>query len=158
MYIGGINLSATYASAAVAPFKLGSAGMDADGNEYLFVKASGAAAAYNCSLVDEAFLAVPATTTTSAPGTGAGKRVCVPQIAIADTYLGWAMVKGLGKVLGAASCVKYTQINTTGTAGVLDDDATAGAEIINNIAFSATLTGAAATACVMDHPVVGRTL
>jgi hypothetical protein len=139
-------------------FGLGEIGTDGSGNTYIYVKAAVANAAYEACLIDENYYTTPATTTTSAPGTGAGKAVCVPQIALTINYYGWALIKGTGTLLGAASCVKYTELNTTATSGVLDDDATAGAEVINNIAFDTTLTDAAATTCVLNYPNVGRTL
>jgi hypothetical protein len=165
MYIGGINPTATYSSTSVnekvvgLPFALGSRGLDSNGVEYVFGKSAAGVAAYAVALLDEGFDAVEASTTTSAPGAGAGKMVGIPQVAIAAGYYGWFLRNGVGKLAkGAASCVKFTQLNTTGTAGVVDDDATAGAEVIERLAFSATLTSAAATACVAAYPSVGRTL
>ena len=59
----------------------------------------------------------------------------------------------------ATLAAAYTLINSTGTAGQLDDDATAGAEVIDGIALDAAVGGAAATAAgFINWPKVGRTL
>jgi hypothetical protein len=139
-------------------FVLGNIGFSNDGNYYIYVKAGEAITQYAASLIDENFNIVMATTTTSAPDAGQGKAVCVPQIALTNAYYGWALIKGTGSVLGAASCVKFTELNTTATAGTLDDGPDSGAEVINGIVFDTTLTGAAATTAVINRPFVGRTL
>lgn len=139
-------------------YVLGTVASSNDGNYYQYVKAGEAITQYATCLIDENYNIVMATTTTSAPDAGQGKAVCVPQIALTNAYYGWVLVKGTGSVLGAASCVKYTELNTTATAGTLDDDATAGAEVISGIVFDTTLTGAAATSAVINYPFVGRTL
>jgi hypothetical protein len=139
-------------------YVLGTVASSNDGNYYQYVKAGEAYTQYACGLIDEDYTIVMATTTTSAPGAGQGKAVGVPQIALTSGYYGWALVKGTGSVLGAASCVKFTELNTTATAGTLDDDATSGAEVISGIVFDTTLTDAAATSAVINYPLVGRTL
>ncbi len=138
--------------------KLGEFGTDGSGNEYVYVKAGEAITQYAACLIDTNYNIVMADTGTSAPDAGQGKGVCVPQVAITNAYYGWALIKGRGSVLGAASCAKFTELNTTATDGTLDDDATAGAEVINGIVFDTTLTGAAATSAVINYPIVGRTL
>jgi hypothetical protein len=137
---------------------LGEYGTDGTGNTYIYVKGGESITQYATCLIDENFNILMSTATLTTPGTGAGKAVCVPQVAIASGSYGWALIKGTGTVLGAASCVKWTELTVTATSGVLDDATTAGLEVINNIAFDTTLTGAAATTCVMNFPNVGRTL
>ena len=139
-------------------FVLGTIGFSNDGKYYRYVKAGEAITQYAASLIDSSFNIVMATTTTSAPDAGQGKAVCVPQIALTNAYYGWALVDGVGVVLGAASCVKFTELNTIATDGTLDDDKTSGAEVINGIVFTVTLTGAAATSAIIYYPSVGRTL
>lgn len=100
-----------------------------------------------------------ADTTASAPGTGAGKQVGIACAAVAASGYGWVQVYGPCVVRVAASCAAHTIINTTATAGQLDDDATAGAEVVDGLVLTTANGGAAATAAgFAAFPRVGRTL
>jgi len=131
----------------------GSASGDQSCKAYMYVKANGAVtgAGYICT-INEVYDAAMLTTTTGAAGTLCGARLGVPMAALADNGYGWVQVYGHGTVRGAASCVKYTALYTTATAGVLDDTATAG--FIRGLVLTETLTSAAAAACVLNWPVV----
>lgn len=138
---------------------LGALAEKANGNQYIYVKTSAAVAQYAAALISEDGTIAEVTTTTAAGGTGSGKRVCVPQVALASGEYGWAAVYGGGttiKVKGAASCVKFTQLNTTATAGVLDDAATAA--FVIGCVLEETLTGAAAAYCSLNYPNVNITI
>lgn len=138
-----------------AKFKLGSRGVDHLGNEYVYVKASAAVAQYAGALISEDGTVAEVTTTTAAGGTGQGKRVCVPQVAIGSGSFGWGAIYGGGgtlKAKGAASCVKYTQLHTTATPGVFDDAVVNAGKVIG-LVFEATLTGAAAEFASLSYPV-----
>jgi hypothetical protein len=131
----------------------GSATGDESCKAYMYVKAGGAitGAGYLCT-INEAYDAAMLTTTTGAAGTLSGARLGVPMAAIADDGYGWVQIYGHGAVRGAASCVKYTQLYTTATAGVLDDTATAG--FIRGLVLTETLTSAALADCVINYPIV----
>lgn len=114
---------------------------------------------YVCDIDGSSYSAVMSTTTTTAPGTGAGKLVGVARTAVAASSYGWLQVFGPGTVRVAASCAAYTLINSTATAGQLDDDASVGAEVINGIVLDVANGGAAGTvAGFINWPNVGRTL
>ncbi len=160
-YIIGITPSQVWTSTEIPPFRPGQRGKDDDGNEYLFVQAdaSGVTQYYAAVVTSSAFVVDMIDTTNSAPGAQAGGIVCVPQVAIAASGYGWGLINGVGSVRTAASAAKGTLLNTTATAGQLDDDATAGAEVINGIALTAATGGAAAsTVAYLTYPSVGRTL
>jgi hypothetical protein len=160
-YIIGITPSQVWTSTEIPPFRPGQRGKDDDGNEYLFVQAdaSGVTQYYPAVVTTTAFVVDMIDTTNSAPGAQAGGIVCVPQVAIAASGYGWGLICGVGSVRTAASAAKGTLLNTTATAGQLDDDATAGAEVINGIALTAATGGAAAsTVAYLTYPNVGRTL
>jgi hypothetical protein len=129
---------------------------------YIYVQDSGSAITgdgYVAVVDGSAFTAVMSTTTTTAPGTGAGKLVGVARAAIAASGYGWLQIFGAGVIRTSASCAAYTNINSTATAGQLDDDATAGSEVIEGIVLDTATGGAAATtAGWMNWPKVGRTL
>lgn len=119
----------------------------------------GATAADYALLIDADGGAVMASTTTSAPGAGAGKRVGLAMAVATVGQAGWAQVYGNGSVRVAASAALGTILNTTATAGQLDDDATAGAEVIDGLTLMAANGGAAGSVeCSLDYPSVGRTL
>lgn len=124
------------------------------GARWKYVQASGALAIYQLCHITAAGLAIPSTTAlvgTAARPTTLG----IPQFAVADTEYAWIPVGPFRlredgstafKVLGAASDVLGTKQYTTGTAGVVDDAPTTG--VVQGLALTETLTGAAAAACV----------
>lgn len=164
MYVMGIDPTKVRTNTEGPEFGLGQLGANvgsAGTKAYIYVKASGAITddGYVCDIDSSAFTAAMSSTTTTAPGTGAGKQVGVARAAIADTGYGWLQVYGAGTIRVAASCAAYTLLNSTGTAGQIDDDATASSEIIDGIVLDVAAGGAAATvAGVMNWPSVGRTL
>lgn len=98
-------------------------------------------------------------TTSSAPGTGQGKPVVVADSAISASEYGWFLIYGSTTVSALASCAAYTQLNSTGTSGALDDDATAGSEVIDGIVLRSTNGGSTAVVnAIVNFPRVGRTL
>lgn len=160
-YVIGITPSLVWTSTETPPYRPGQRGKDDDGNEYLFVQAdSGGVTQYYAAVVTStSFVVDMIDTTNSAPGAQAGGIVCVPQVAIAASGYGWGLICGVGSVHTAALAAKGTLLNTTATAGQLDDDATVGAEVINGIALTAATGGAAAaTVAYLTYPTVGRTL
>jgi hypothetical protein len=165
MFISGIDPTSVRTSTQGAEFAVGTIGFNqtsAGPKGYIYVQDSGSGITGDgyVALVDgSAFTAVMATTTTSAPGTGAGKLAGVARAAIAASGYGWLQIFGAGTVLVAASAAAYTLINTTATAGQLDDDATAGAEVIDGIVLDVANGGSAAvTAAWLNWPKVARTL
>ena len=165
----GVDPTATFTSAQFTagqvPYGLGDRGFDDDGNEYVFVRAdaSGITDRFAAGIIDSSFNAAMLSTTNSTPGAAngtVGMMVGAPQGAsIPASGCGWLLVRGAGTVRVLASAVRYTLLNTTATAGALDDDATAGSEQIVGLALTATNGGAAAAVAAMfSYPCVYRTL
>lgn len=163
----GIDSSRAFTAAEIAAgqgFRLGSTSVVQTANgdkEFVFCQANGAVtgAGYVCQFNND-FDAVMATTTTSAPGTGAGEKVGIAQAALEDNGGGWFQVGGYcAGIRVAASAVAATILNTTATGGQIDDDATAGSEVIEGLTLSATNGGSAGNvAGLLTYPTVGRTL
>lgn len=162
----GISPALIAGASAVPDFRLGTvAGYDHPDKgyqEFVYGRAAGAitGAGYVC-VEATGFDFAMATTTTTAPGaSGPGSRVGVAQAALADNEYGWFQIYGKGDVRTLASAAKGTQLNSTATGGALDDDATAGAEVINGIVLGTATGGAAATNSdgYLSYPTVGRTL
>lgn len=160
-YIIGITPTEVWASTDIPPFKPGQRGQDSAGNEYVFVRADsgGVTQYYAAVLTSSAYVVDMVDTTNSAPGASQGAPVVIPQVAIAASGYGWGLVNGLGSVRVLASAAKGTRLNSTATAGALDDDGTAGAEEVTGIALLAANGGAAgAVSALVTYPYIGRTL
>lgn len=165
MYQLGLDPTAVRTSAEGPAFALGTRMLNQTSvgpKEFVYVQmdSSGLTGAGYVALIASTYAAVMATTTTSAPAAGQGKLVGVGAAAIGASGYGWVQVYGqCAAIRVAASCAAYTTINTTATAGQLDDDATVGAEVIEGLVLNAANGGAAGTVAGMcTYPVVGRTL
>lgn len=162
----GIAPADILTSSSAPAFRLGTrGGYDHPTNgyqEFVYGRADGAvtAAGYVCVEATSNDWKM-ATVTVTTPGTqGPGSRVGTAQAAIADNGYGWFQVFGKGSVRTLASAAKGTRLNSTATAGCVDDDGTAGAEsIIGMVLYTAT-GGAEATNTdgMLSYPVVGITL
>jgi hypothetical protein len=143
----GANFTETFTAGTTVnvfpPFKLGTRMRGDDGSEWLFVQASGAitGAGYVCT-VDENFQAAMLSTSNDAGGDVVG----IAGTDFADNDYGWVQVLGPCVIRVAASCAANVGINTTATAGQLDDDGTAGSFDIVGLILTTANGGAAATA------------
>lgn len=162
----GISPAEITAATAAPKFRLGTVGGYDDPTngyqEFVYGRAAGAITGlgYLCVEVTGFDFAL-ATTTTTAPGSsGPGSRCGAAQAAMADNEYGWFQIFGKGSLRTLASAAKGTQLNSTATGGALDDDATAGAEVIAGaVVMTATGGGAATNADAMfTYPTVLRTL
>lgn len=140
-------------------FPLGTRATSRAGKEYVYIQvdATGCSAG-DAMVISEAYVADQLTTTTSAPAAGQGLMAAVAEVAFTASYYGWMLIFGPTDALNVAtSCAVHTNLNSTATAGRLDDDATAGAEVIEGITTTGAESGNSATAMVI-YPRVGRTL
>ena len=162
----GLTRDQVVAAAGIPQFRVGTVGGYTDDSkgyqEFVYGKASGAitGAGYLCTETT-GFVFTLATVTTTTPGTaGFGTRVGAAQAAITDTGFGWFQIYGKGSLRTAASCAKGTRLNTTATAGVADDDATAGSEAIVGLVLGTATGGAEATNAdaMFTYPSVATTL
>ncbi len=126
--------------------------------EYVFVLADEALTSGNACLIHEDGGAEQIDTTSSAPGTGQGLQAGLCVTDIASGGAGWLQVYGIGDVSlnVATSAAAHTILNSTATAGRLDDDGTASSENIDGITTTATESSNTA-ACVLYYPRVGAT-
>lgn len=163
-----IGISPTQITAAtdVPAFRLGSVGGYDDPvngyQEFIYGRADGAVTGAGYLCVEETgFDFIMVSTTTTAPGaSGPGSRCGAPMAALADNQYGWFQVYGKGSLRTLASAAKGTRLNSTATAGALDDDGTAGSEQIFGVVLGTATGGAAATNAdaLFSYPVVGVTL
>ncbi len=106
-------------------------------------------------IIDEAYTALMVSTSNDARGDLAG----VAPAAIAASSFGWVQVKGPADVQVAASCAANVRLNTTATAGQIDDDGTAGAIQVQGIYLTTARGGSAGTAPgVLNYPFFDATI
>ncbi len=132
------------------PFKLGTRLKGDSGKEFMFIQANGAitGAGYVCQ-VDETYQATMVSTSNDAGGDPVG----VAPAAFADNDYGWVQVLGPCVVRVAASAAANVRLNTTATAGQIDDDGTAGAFAILGLVLTTANGGAAGNAAgILSYP------
>lgn len=137
-------------------FQLGTRMRGDGGTEYIFVLAGGAitGAGYVCT-IDPAYSATQLSTSND----GYGNVVGVAPYAFASGDYGWLQVLGPCNIQVAASCAANVRVNTTATAGQVDDDGSVGAMEVRGMALTTARGGTAGTAAgVLNYPVVGATL
>lgn len=144
------------ANTADAQFELGTKHRDQNNDkEYIYVLADEAITATSAVVIpeDHGVEMVDTTSTASA----FGDRVGVANTALTSGYYGWVQIYGATTLNVATSCAANKAINSTATAGRLDDDATSGAEVINGIVTTGAESSNAAAA-ILTYPTVGATL
>ena len=137
-------------------FGLGDRHIDQVGNEYVYVQAGvGGLTANFVAAIDEAYAAVMVSTSNDARGDLIG----VAPVAIAANSYGWVQVKGVCNVQVAASCAANVRLNTTATAGQIDDDGTGGSIALDGIVLTTARGGTAGTApAVLNYAIQGVTI
>ena len=137
-------------------FGLGDRHIDQTGNEYVYVQAGvGGITANFVATIDEAYGAVMVSTSNDARGDLLG----VAPATIAANSFGWVQVKGVCNVQVAASCAANVRLNTTATAGQLDDDGTAGSITCDGIFLTTARAASAGTApAVVNYSMQGVTI
>lgn len=136
-------------------FKLGTRMLGDDGDEYVYVQADGAISAGDVVIITEAAQADAIDTTNSA--SKIGFRVGVANVAFADDEYGWVQVRGATTANVGTGSAAGDKLNTTSTAGRLDDDATAGAETVLGLYPTATAADNSA-AVILQNPFIDATL
>lgn len=161
----GLNRTDVLASTSTAFYRLGTVGGWDDPNggykEYLYVHAAEAitGAGYLC-IVDSGYEAEMVDTTSTAPGAGVGCRVGAAQAAVADNEYFWIQIYGKGSLKTLLSAALGTRLNSTATAGQVDDDGTSGAEPIMGLTLGTATDGSATlnTDAYFNYPFVGVTI
>lgn len=160
IHLAGVNLTATYVSAGVAPMALGMTARLSDGGIAMLVCSSiSAVSTFNAVVVAENFKAVNLTTGNAR---SSGNQVGFAQTSIATGYCGWIQMGGRPKVNLAANCAPFVQLYTTATAGVLDDATVSGSGgMVMGIFAGTSISNATAVTCIggtgstFVQPVVG---
>lgn len=155
----GARLNDTSSAAMMAAsgkgFGLGDRYVNNQGNEYVFVQASGAIGASDVVFITSAYVASSITTTNGLRGGLVG----VAPVAFANGEFGWVQVKGPTVMNVKASCAANVRLNTTATAGYPDDDGTATTKQIQGIYLTAARAASDGSAAgILNYPFVDATL
>jgi len=123
---------------------------------YMYIRsdATGLTANYACIVTPASNTAAPrvATMMTTTNAGAIPLEVCVPQVAIAANYYGWAAIEGSMSVFVGLSCVQDVRLYTTATAGLVDDTATT---LVSGLALETTVGGAnIVAACYATRPLM----
>lgn len=162
----GLSASQVIASTDTPAFRLGTVGGYDDPTngyqEFVYGRAAGAVtgAGYLCVEATGFDFAMVSTTTTAPGASGFGSRCGAAQAVLADNEYGWFQIYGKGSVRTLASAAKGTRLNSTATAGAVDDDGGTGSEAINGLTLGTATGGAEATNAdaIFAYPTVGVTL
>lgn len=128
--------------------------MDDAGKEYIYVQANGAITANDVVYIDESGQADQLDLTNSAANFQA--LVGVSPATFADNEYGWIQVWGACTINVGTSAAANAQLNSTSTAGRVDDDATAGSEDVVGL-FTTGTESSNAAAGWLNHPYIGAT-
>lgn len=136
MYILGINprdifpISGSLLETPM-PLALGSRGLDSLGNEYVLVQSAAAITVDGqCGFISGAWLFTALGTANDTPQQQVGFSRGLPTAA-GQRF--WAQIWGRGNVRVLANAAAGVNLNTTATAGSLDDDATVGSFIVRGV-------------------------
>lgn len=138
-------------------FGLGDRLVTQDGKEYVFARASGAiTGAGYVVFFNTSWAAAQLSTANDARGNLVG----VATSAVTDGDYAWFQVSGLCDAIQVlASAAANTRLNTTATAGALDDDGTAGAMQVQGIYLSSARAASQGNAAgILNNPFVDVTL
>ncbi len=156
---GGVNLTATYASAGDAPFALGTTIDLNDGAQAVLVESSASAlSTFAACVISETNIA---TMLTTGVARSSGNRVAFAQTSIGTGRVGWVQIGGTPKVNLAANCAPFVNLYTTATAGVLDDATVSGSGgCVMGVFAGTSISNATAVTCRVNMgpfvlPLVG---
>jgi hypothetical protein len=153
MGIGQNAIGAKFNAAEAAPlFALGTVMWSDTGKAYVYCQANGAITGDGYVVaIDRTFQAIMLSTSNDAAGITVG----VASTDFADNEYGWIQVYGPANVRVAASAAANAVLNTTGTAGQIDDDGTAASFDISGVILTTANGGTAGTAPgVLNWPAV----
>lgn len=140
----------------VRQHRLGQIGRGVNGAEWEYVQfGSSSIIAGHVLAIDQNYLATQVTTAASPRG----QRCGVAMGTASSGNFGWVQRQGQASIRVLASCAANARLNTTATAGILDDDGTAGAKHIEGIHLQVANGGATANQeGTLNGPIIGVTI
>ena len=153
--IAGVKISSGATLDIIPQFNLGQRAFLDVGGEVVYCKAGGTLAAGDFVVIDKDYNASGLTTTNGLRGMRIGV------VRQAATTANWLWIQIAGGVAGrtAAAIAAAAQLNTTATAGAIDDDASVGSKRIDGIYIPTAAAGATTnTEFQLNYPIIGATL
>ena len=143
----GVDFTAT---PTTAEFALGTTVKGSDGTEWVYVQASGAITQYDTVGIDENYQAAAVTKAIVDDGHGIG----FAQVAFTDNDYGWIAKSGTNiQARVATGCLPDVALYTSGTAGVIDDDASGQTKIDGIVAVTTgSASGVASVEVIATYP------
>lgn len=151
----GAKIGANATLDIVQQFSLGHLASADYGGKFVYCKAGSALAAGDFVVIDKDYNASGLTTTNGLRGMRVG---VARQVATTSNWL-WIQIAGGVPGRTANAVAANAQINTTATAGAIDDDATVSTKRIDGIYIPTAAAGATTnTEFHLNYPVIGATL
>lgn len=139
----------------VQQFNLGHRCFGDVGGEFVYCKVNGTLAAGDFVVIDKDYGVVGLTTALGLRG----MRIGVTKFAAVANQYAWIQIAGGCAGRTAAAIAANAQLNTTATAGAIDDDAAVGSKRIDGIYIPTAAGGATTnTEFHLNYPVIGATL
>lgn len=140
---------------AARSFSPGTLGRGDYGSRWVYGQAGAALAAGDVCYFSKEFVAAQLTTSASPRGALIG----VPRVAVASGSWAWFQISGQCPITTAGAVAVNARLNTTATAGALDDDGTSGAKVIEGAVLAVAAAGASTgNEATLNDPYVGATL
>ncbi len=137
-------------------FSLGDHLAGNDGAVFVYCSANGAVTANDVCLLPQDWDADALDTTNSA--SALGEKVGVGMGTLTDNQYGWFMICGTHDSINVgSSAAANAQLNSTATAGRIDDDATTGSEDVERLFLTTAESSGNTAPGVLTHPTVGAT-
>jgi hypothetical protein len=157
-HLVGIDVTNSYTTAQLAQgkgFGLGDTCLTHDGKKYIFLQSTAAIVAGDVVYFTGNYGAIPLTTAAG----NRGGYVAVAPIARAASDYGWFQRWGASSIQVLANCVQFVRLNTTATAGKLDDDGTVSSKHVQGIVIAGANGGATASVLgLLNDPFIDATL
>lgn len=157
----GANTSSAMTTTEAAQgkrFALGDRYVDHNGKEWVFCQATTAlTGAGYLAIYSEAYACAMVTTSNDAIGDNLG----VPAVAAGSSDYVWLQIYGPSNVLCVSATAANARLNTTATAGQLDDNgsASAGMEVVGIVVTTSSASSAQGlNPCVLSYPRCGAVL
>lgn len=123
-----------------------------DGKQFVFVKAGGALNAGDLVTFDGSYNASQVSTANAVRGS----RVGILVTALSSGQYGWAQTMGVASAKTAGAVAASARLNTTATAGSIDDDGSVGAFVILGASSVGSVGGAGTVSVMLAHPVIAH--
>lgn len=152
----GVKLTATYASAGVAPCALGTVVELSEGGEAILVESSASAlSTYSAVVISDTFIA---TMLTTGNARSSGNRIGFAQTSVATGAVGWVQTKGKVVVNLQTNAAAFVPLYTHATAGTLDSVTVSGSGgCVMGLYATTSISNATAATCVaVSRPFVHK--